>query len=1014
LSNGYSGATILLSVALPEEFDEVKTHFKFKADHSSDRHVRLEFELNEPGFRLIAVLADNMGAQAALEAVEEAIEDFAPTVVVCLGISGAISEDLQPGDVCVSNLIYDVNHNTKLSAEKGKQDVSFSPRPYDVAAQLAASANFVRNHPTLSDALHSWSAAAAARASAAGIPLPLERDPSLFVGPIVCGPLVASKAAKERLRSIDRRILAIDMESGGVFNRLTRKSVLGLSVRGISDMADENKSQLEKSTKSAARKLAMQGALGILSIQLKNPSFMNFVGNRARTQQPDLPGLETKSADDPVAVLDADISERLDCKIFGGRLPSFRLPLPRVREVSYIGELSSRELEKPEDIASALQRFDRLLIRLPRSFPTQTLAWSLAQSLLRETEGGRQLIPIVVDGRDIRQPNHGLRSAWPEEIGNLDSETYEVVYLVEEPLLHDRHRVSFLLREVEREAKKCIIITRSEESDTRVDQFINGHGFKEFDLAPVSFTETASYLERAFDMPPDEAENVAIKLDETFRKFRLNVHPTYFTGLQEDTIAALIHANKRAELIQLAVVGLLSLIVAADKSSQRLGRTTRQKFLELLVVRKNVERRKITEKYLNDLAKTFISEAGFPGTAKDFLDPFYDSGLIYVVSDEVFLSHPYLESFLLAEALRANEKAAMVYFNPEADDFDYYTFDLYCERGPSSAVLGQLEAFCAKALGRYEVTDDEQNVFRSERERLKRIAGAVKVQAFSKRMIEAADKLNDGERSEPIRKEKQRLLDARSHAKTKVLQSRESINKTPSPEVAAEHKVLDALSRAYTISCIAVGSGSETLPAVTKKRIGTTALKLAEAFADLWTRNRLRIDFEKGRAEALKDENIWNFIEENDLDESEFDKIKADVEMFLQGFETNILCEPSGRVLWQLSNSAGFGVLEPIIKQLQPDTTFQRIARAVWLLDANSVSGRKAFKAAMADYSGDGLLRLVLANHFLWRVFWHHYKTAAAQRFIDSAKRALAPLGLAPQEKRIEEVKKGPDSLDGA
>ena len=84
----------------------------------------------------------------------------------------------------------------------------------------------------------------------------------------------------------------------------------------------------------------------------------------------------------------------------------------------------------------------------------------------------------------------------------------------------------------------------------------------------------------------------------------------------------------------------------------------------------------------------------------------------------------------------------------------------------------------------------------------------------------------------------------------------------------------------------------------------------------------------------------------------------------------------------------------------------------LWWIDANSVTGRRAFKTALAEYSGDGLLRLVLANHFLLRVFWHHYRTAAAQRFIDSAKRALAPLGLAPQEKRIEEVKRGPEIAD--
>ena len=450
----FSGTTIVLSVALQEEFDEVRRHFAYKDDCSTDRHVRLEFEIDQTGFRLIGVLAATMGAQAALEAVEEAIEDFDPSVVICLGISGAISDDLQPGDVCVSNIVYDINHNAKISSKRGKAELDFSPRPYEVAAPLATSATFARNHPTLADRLAAWRLAGEQQAKDLAISLMFGRPPELFIGAIACGPLVASKEAKEKLRSIDRRFLAIDMESGGVFNRLSRKNVPGLAIRGISDMADETKSNYEKNTKGAARKLAMQSALRFLDIQLSNPMFMNFLASTARSRQPVIPGLETKQGRDPVEIINEDIAQHLDCRTFGGRLPAFRLPMPRVREVSYIGELSSRELEKPEDIASALERHDRLLIRIPRSFPSQTLAWSLAHALLREGVGGKVAIPIVVDGRDLKPPRRGLKANWNQEIGHLDSTVYEIVYIVEEPLLHDRHRVKFLLDEVANEGKR--------------------------------------------------------------------------------------------------------------------------------------------------------------------------------------------------------------------------------------------------------------------------------------------------------------------------------------------------------------------------------------------------------------------------------------------------------------------------------------------------------------------------------------------------------------------------------
>ena len=47
------------------------------------------------------------------------------------------------------------------------------------------------------------------------------------------------------------------------------------------------------------------------------------------------------------------------------------------------------------------------------------------------------------------------------------------------------------------------------------------------------------------------------RLRETFVNFKLPVHPSYFAGIPGATLAALLSANKRAELIELAVAGYL-------------------------------------------------------------------------------------------------------------------------------------------------------------------------------------------------------------------------------------------------------------------------------------------------------------------------------------------------------------------------------------------------------------------------------------------------------------------------
>ena len=108
---------------------------------------------------------------------------------------------------------------------------------------------------------------------------------------------------------------------------------------------------------------------------------------------------------------------------------------------------------------------------------------------------------------------------------------------------------------------------------------------------------------------------------------------------------------------------------------------------------------------------------------------------------------------------------------------------------------------------------------------------------------------------------------------------------------------------------------------------------------------------------------------------------------------------------------AGVRVLEPILDELNADNDVEQVIRASWFMDVNPVRGKEAMKAALDKYGGANLMRLVLASHLLWRVFWHHYKTAGAAHFISSAQRSLAPLGLQPPAKRIEAVKKGVSSV---
>lgn len=1005
--------TIVALIALPEEHDVFQKIFTVIGDHSTDRTVRLEHDAGRSDVRLISVLAEQMGSQSALFSTDGSISDFEPNLIVVVGIAGGISNDLTVGDVCIANEVIDVLHNAKITEVAGKTEIAFAPDFYNVDAELVSSFTFLRVHPTFKKMYMDWRTEGGLSPDAIALGDAVRADgPEIHLGPLACGPVVASEQFNAKLKALHRKLMAVETESGGVFGRLSRSNVPAISIRGISDMADSDKAELERRTQGGARRLAMENASRLFQQQIKNERFINVAirhKENSNCQAEDLFPKE-RAQSTVVSEIDADIRSRLAERSaeFKAKPSSFYLPIPRARRINYADDLADADVSLPENIVECLVRENRVLVRLPRSYPSQALGWSLAHSLIRQPLDGKVVLPYVISGDAILLPSGGIDANLPKIIVNVANRSeFERVIIIEEPPFHSRARMRFLVEQLEGYNARVLVLTKSEDSISALDDFVKDAKFKEYEMAPVSFTETAFFLEKTFDMTAREAEAVAIRLDDTFRKFRLDAHPTYFAGLQEETLAALINANKRAELIQLAVDALLSLMVAADKSKPPLSRTTRERFLKSLVIRMASDESPVDDATLLDIANKFLKSHLFSTPAPDFLNPFFDIGLLYRSEDRVFFTHPYLKSYLLAQALRDNPDLAARYFDAKKELFDYYAFDLYCEMGPSCSVVENVVNWSVEALEVASVEYPSQHVYLESEERITALSSPRQLVSLTGGLMGAAEKLERDDPTEQVRSEKQRLLDARRHVRSEV-GARNPTRQDELPEdIKREFEILDALSRALGLCATAVGSGSESLEGSEKVRLANLVLKIGNKFSDIWTRNRLRTDFGKLRNDVLADENIWKMLDQFGADDDQFESVKTDLQMYIHGFELNAMVEPMGRVLWRIAASAGVRVLMPVVEQTKPDNEVERILRSAWMIEVDPEKGRDYFKHALADYSGSALMRIVLASHLLWRVFWHHYKTAGSRHFVNSAKRALRPLGLAPTDRRIEDVKKG-------
>lgn len=1007
--------TIVALIALKEEFNEFKKVFPYKRDHSTAGSIRIEHESGRDDIRLISILATQMGSQSALISADAAVTAFSADLVVVIGIAGGISKDLQIGDVCVSNEVIDVLHNAKIIDQKGNSAIAFAPDFYTVDADLIASFTFLQVHPDLTNLYDEWRVKGRSLADSAGLQdVVRPGGPDIHIGPIACGPVVASDEFRSKLQLLHRKVAAIETESGGVFGRLIIAKTPAIVIRGISDLADSAKADLEQETGGNARSVAMLAACELLKVQMNSERFLRVAYHQRASKflnEGDLfPRSETPKS--LVAELEALIRARLIERSpeFRAKPESYYLPMPRVKRISFAENVDGSDLDDaPQALIDCFHAERRMVLRLPRSYPSQSLGWSLAYSLVRQQINGKVVLPYVIGGDELNPPQKGLEKILPDGVYGADERHHQIVLIIEEPPFYAKHRMKFIADQIDILDAVVILITKSEDSIGEADAFFKANGFQEYEIAPISFSETAFFLEKAFDMSPHEAEAVAIRLDDTFRKFKLDTHPTYFASLQEETISAIINANKRAELIQLAVDGLLTLVVAADKSKPPLSRTTREVFLKRATLAEIGQGARLTEIALLELASEFIEEKMFPNSATEFLVPFFEMGILYRLNSLVFFTHPYLESYLLAQALREDSTQALAVFDPLTPSFNYYAFDLYCELGPRTDVINAVVEFAVQTVDEAEARYGRNHIYNSAEQKLATLSSTSQLQGLTQGLLARATKMEDDRPDENLRAEKQRILDAKRYVGGEVKNLIEPEEVTVPEDIKIEFRLLDDLARALSLVSTGVGAGSESLGGDTKVALATLVLRLGHHFSDIWTRNRLRFDFSRMRNDLLSDDNIWKMVEEFGAEATQFDAIKNDLQLFIHGFELNAMAEPMGRVLWRISSAAGVKVLLPVLEKLTPETEVEHVIRSSWTIEIDAQKGKDSFRRSLGNYSGAPMMRVVLASHLLWRVFWHHYKSSASRHFVNSARRALRPLGMAPSNSRLEHIKKGAD-----
>jgi nucleoside phosphorylase len=282
---------LICVIPLEEELQEFMSVFSGLQDLCADGYFRYTVDTGVSDLTMLVVQQEGMGKSLAARAVSATLAEYNTGLIVCLGIAGGLSNDLQLGDVCYTGTVIDVYDNAKFGDSKENElQLELSPSYFNTPRKLTASMNFLRTIPTLRADYEEWrrERASIARSlvpntvlDASGNAVTIE-DPSSKDGTIICGSVSKSQSYNQILKRVDRKILAIDTESGGVFEQGGSQGITALTIRGISDHANAEKGKLETETRGGVRKLAAGNAASFLKMQLRNPHFRAALSSLGR------------------------------------------------------------------------------------------------------------------------------------------------------------------------------------------------------------------------------------------------------------------------------------------------------------------------------------------------------------------------------------------------------------------------------------------------------------------------------------------------------------------------------------------------------------------------------------------------------------------------------------------------------------------------------------------------------------------------------------------------------------
>jgi nucleoside phosphorylase len=276
----YPRADVAVLIALDEEFEQLRSLVDFRKKFVDPRGgYYFEFEVSGAPHRCVAKLVGDMGIDEARGHAEHMLDRWQPAVAVMIGVAASLDTKVKLGDVVVATQIDAFDANLKAVSVGGRVEYQHRGRVFRGDRALLQEIKDLRfAHEAAYKAFEDECADDCDALLPADLRRALQardvlgRPPSVQRVHLASGSIVgASSEFKDWLRQRDQALKALEMESAALVAaaECRQPHIRTLVVRGISDFADDQKSELDGIGGGMLRRHAMRNATRFLCLALR-------------------------------------------------------------------------------------------------------------------------------------------------------------------------------------------------------------------------------------------------------------------------------------------------------------------------------------------------------------------------------------------------------------------------------------------------------------------------------------------------------------------------------------------------------------------------------------------------------------------------------------------------------------------------------------------------------------------------------------------------------------------------